>query len=516
MNARNRLFKISLLSALMGLTACGGGGDDSSSTDTTAPAPTPVPTSTQKPVPGPGNVTTIGGRTDLSTDPLKRMSQIKADVRASTVYIESTGTRILPSDLTSVSEVKNSRGSGFIMTTDGHVVTNAHVAVGQGLYMITVEGRPRSISAQLISIAECEDLAVLKLVSDAPYPALSWSTNPPKISTRVGSAGFPADVETTGTYAPYTFTEGTINTDVLYESNYWSSADIFYHSATIAGGNSGGPLVELDTGTVVGVNYAGSQTRNMALSSTTSRTIVDKLLAGQDVLSIGFSGEMFYRFVTASGNTFGYGLSGQRPQEAAKMEPVGVWVRGVAAGGKAKKAGVLPGDIITTVAGVPLNRTDGTMNTYCNAMRSNNPNTGSTIEVEVIRPKAGGVTCAGEINGRAMGIKGAPSTACPETAVSSNGAYTGQVGQTNSPLNHELVLQVKDGVISGTGNWSDLTASISGTLAPSGAVSMTESFTYQGQAYRISYTGQYNPATRVIGGRVTFGNMSDDWSVGGR
>ena len=495
----NRLHTLSLLGLMLGLTACGGGGSDSD----TAPATD-------------ATTTTTGARKALPSDPVVRLTQIKTDVRASTVFIATNGTRVIPKDLTSVTESSDARGSGFIMTSNGHIVTNAHVAVGQGIYTVSIEGRSRPVIAELTAIAECEDLAVLKLIDGAPYPALSWSEQAPRISMKIGVAGFPGDVRSTNDPTPYTFTEGTINTDVLYKNNYWSSADIFYHSAMAFGGNSGGPVVELDTGTVVGIHYAGSDTRHQALSSTTSRTIVDKLLAGQDVLAIGFSGEMFYRYTNASNQTIGYGLVNQKPEKATGQYPAGVWVRGVAAGGKAKRAGVLPGDIITAVAGVPLDGNDLTMQTYCDAMRSNNPNAGRAVDLEIVRPKAGGVRCAGEINGRAMGIKGAPSTTCPETALSSNGSYQGQVGTADATLNHELVLQIREGVITGTGQWSDATGTLRGTLAPSGAVVMEETIPFQGQTYVATYTGQYNPATRVITGRITFGNLSDDWSVGAR
>lgn len=516
----SRVRTLSAATLMMLLSACGGGGGDDGSTSGSAGAPS-------------GAATTTGVQKTLPSDPVVRLAQIKADVRASTVYIETDGTMVLPNGLAAVETSSGARGSGFIMTANGHVVTNAHVAVGQGLYTLSIEGRSRPVNAELVAIAECEDLAVLRLVSGAPYPTLSWSANPPRIEMKVGAAGFPADVGTTGSPVLYTFTDGTINTDVAYQSNAWSSADVFYHSAQIYGGNSGGPLVELDTGTVVGVNYAGGGSRYLALSSTTSREIVDKMLAGQDVLSIGFSGEMFYKFLDANRNVLGYGLMKQAPSGTQGVAPIGVWVRGVAAGGKAKRTGVLPGDIITAVQGVRLDGNDTTMHTYCSAMRSNNPNAGRTVDLEIIRPKAGGVTCNGEINGRTMGVKGTPSTPCPESAPTSTttpapGTATpspapatpsgatllGQVGAPGATLNHQLTLQVAGGTITGAGYWSDGTGSISGQISASGAVTMTETIPYQGQVYTAYYTGQYNSTTRVMSGRVNFMGLYDSWSVG--
>lgn len=512
MNAKHTFFQLSLLGALA-LAACGGGGDAGSSGGTSTGS---TPGATVNPQQSDTTTATlVGRRRELSADPTVRTGQIKADVRASTVYIETDGTTVVPTGLTGVATSSGARGSGFIMTNEGHIITNAHVAKGQGIYMVTIEGRPRPVNAELVAIAECEDLAVLRLVSGAPYPPLSWLGEPPRISMKIGVAGYPADVSSASNSAPYTFTEGTINTDVLFENNYWSSADMFYHSATAYGGNSGGPVVELDTGTVVGVHYSGGNGRQMALSSTTSRDIIDKLLAGKDVLSIGFSGEMFYKYLDASGNVIGYGLREQITDQVKGLAPAGVWVRGVAAGGKAKRAGVLPGDVITAIAGVRLDQQDNTMGTYCSAMRSNNPNTGHVVDIEIARPKAGGVVCAGEINGRVMGIKGAPSTSCPEAAQSPNGQYSGQAGTDGSLFNHTLTLTIKNGAITGTGSWSDGTMSISGTIDSKGNVSMTETIVYQNQRFAMEYTGRFNPATRVISGRVTLGTTSENWSVGG-
>ena len=133
----NRLHTLSLLGLVLGLTACGGGGSDSD----TAPATD-------------ATTTTTGARKALPSDPVVRLTQIKTDVRASTVFIATNGTRVIPKDLTSVTESSDARGSGFIMTSNGHIVTNAHVAVGQGIYTVSIEGRSRPVIAELTAIAE--------------------------------------------------------------------------------------------------------------------------------------------------------------------------------------------------------------------------------------------------------------------------------------------------------------------------------------------------------------------------
>jgi S1-C subfamily serine protease len=490
MEFARRPMTASLLASLLMLAACGGGGGDSG---TTTPPPDTSKSTYKRPD---GSL--------YAADTALRVEEIKVDARASTVFIRTQGTEYTASGLAVLEDPTGSRGSGFIYDSAGHIVTNAHVVTGQGSIMVTIPGRDRAVAAELVAIAECEDLAALKLVSGSPYPALPWSVNTPRISMKVGLAGYPADVGSTDQSAPYVLTEGTINTDVLFRNTYWSSADAFFHTATSYGGNSGGPLIELDSGTVVGVHYAsGGDNRYVALSSTTARGIVGELMAGRDVLALGFSGEMFYRFADASGTVLGYGLYGQRPSGAVQSQdvPIGVWVRGLAAGGKAKRAGVMPGDIITAIAGVRLDGEgrDTTMATYCNTMRSQNPNSGRAMDIEVKRLKAGGAVCSGEINGRVLGIKGTPSQACPETTAVQTGNYQ---GSADYPMAHALSLQLLDGKISGTADWGDARGALQGTVGADGAVSFVQNVTYAGIAYKFTYTGVRDAATGVMSGQV--------------
>lgn len=527
--------KIGALSALLFLTACGGGGGDNSSptgggssSSSSSNSSSSNSSSSNASTAG----TSIGPKKDLPVDPTARKVRVESDVHEATVYIEVDGTQVKPNGLEAVETSSAGHGSGFIMTSDGLVVTNAHVAVGQGLYKIHLNSRDRPISAQLRAIAECEDLAVLKMISGAPFPTLSWSISDPTITMKVAVAGFPYDVEATQTTKSlYTYNEGVVNTAVYRNDTSWSSADMFYHSADTAGGNSGGPIIEIDTGTVVGVHYAGANIsgtrRNMALSSTTARGIVSDLLAGRDVLSIGISGEVFFKYLDASNNVVGYGVSGQTPpSQATKSAGFGVWVRGVAPGGKALAAGILPGDIITAINGVQLGG-DSSMGTYCDAMRSGNPNGGVAVKFELVRPKAGGVACEGEINGRAASVKGTYTQACPEKSSSSSSSssssasssasgfvYAGQVGSLDSDLNHDLVLQISNGVISGQGLWGDVTGSIRGGIASNGSVTMAETIIYDGSTYILTYTGTYNASAGRLSGWVAYGSTySDTWSV---
>ncbi len=145
------------------------------------------------------------------------------------------------------------------------------------------------------------------------------------------------------------------------------------HTARILPGNSGGPLVTPD-GAVVGINYAGVQELdiNEAISRDEAMKVLDDLLAGTDVTSIGVNGWAF-----------------------SDGEYSGIWVSGVESGSPAAKVGIEGGDIITKLEGLVL-ATDGTKSDYCDILRSRNAD--DPMAVEVVRSETGEVL-EGTLNG---------------------------------------------------------------------------------------------------------------------
>jgi serine protease Do len=120
-----------------------------------------------------------------------------------------------------------------------------------------------------------------------------------------------------------------------------------------------------EDGQVVGINYAGVSEVdiNMAIGRDEALAIVDQLKAGKDVDSIGVNGGAVY------------GTIGETPI-------YGVWVRSVASGSPADKAGIEAGDIIYQLEEEVLS-IDGTMRDYCDILRSRQSS--DTMNVTVIR-----------------------------------------------------------------------------------------------------------------------------------
>ena len=250
-------------------------------------------------------------------------------------------------------------GSGFIIDPSGLAVTNNHVVTGAATLEVYVGGDlDKSYNASVVGVSECNDLALIQIDTKDPLPTLAWQDTEPTVGQEVYAAGFPlGDPE-------FTLTRGIVAKAQASGETPWASIDsTIEHDANIQPGNSGGPLVGAD-GHVVAVNYAtGSQTNTsqfFAIESELAQDVVDELKNG-DFETLGINGQAVL-------------------DEEAGI--AGVWVSGVAPGSAVDEAGVLPGDIVTSLNGLPIG-TDGTMKDYCDVIRTSGE--GRPIEIEVLR-----------------------------------------------------------------------------------------------------------------------------------
>lgn len=264
------------------------------------------------------------------------------------------------------------RGSGFIISADGLIVTNNHVVTGAATLEVFVGGdTTKSYNATVLGVSECNDLAVIQLVTDDSLPYLSWFPTEPTVGLEVYAAGFPlGDPE-------FTLTRGIVSKAQGLGETSWASIDYtLEHDAAIQPGNSGGPLVTTD-GTVVGVNYAGGSPTNteqfFAIDSSLAQKVVEQLKQG-DFESLGINGQIV--------NDEELGITG-------------LWVLGTAPGSAADKAGIAAGDIVTSLNGLPIGD-DGSMSTYCDVIRTSGA--GKPIDVEVLRFDTSEVL-SGQLNG---------------------------------------------------------------------------------------------------------------------
>ncbi|MFP5319105.1 MAG: S1C family serine protease [Acidimicrobiia bacterium] len=175
--------------------------------------------------------------------------------------------------------VASGAGTGVILTSDGEVLTNAHVVEGATSVEVTLSGESQARRADLVGIDSSNDLALLKIrsASDLPTAELGSSAD-----LRVGD-----DVVAIGNALALdgglTVTEGIVSAVNRTISDRTIHLEgLVQTDAAINSGNSGGPLVNA-AGQVVGINtvVAGdAQNIGFAIAIDRAKPVIDQLRSG--------------------------------------------------------------------------------------------------------------------------------------------------------------------------------------------------------------------------------------------
>jgi S1-C subfamily serine protease len=236
-------------------------------------------------------------------------------------------------------------GSGVVVSPDGLILTNSHVAQrAAAVQVTTAEGR--RFAARLIGDDPETDLALLRAETDAALPAAelgdSAALRPGQVAIAIGNPlGFSSTV-----------TAGVVSAlgRTLAGHGGRPIEDVIQTDAALNPGNSGGALVD-GHGRVIGINtamIAGAQGLCFAVASNTARLVLGQLIR-------------FGRVKRAA-----LGLSGQKeavPRRFARAHGIaqshGVLVTDLIAGGPAARGGMERGDLILSAAGQEIAGVDG-------------------------------------------------------------------------------------------------------------------------------------------------------------
>jgi S1-C subfamily serine protease len=233
-------------------------------------------------------------------------------------------------------------GSGFVIDTEGHMVTNNHVVEGADSVTVTF-GDSDTFDAEIVGTDPSTDLALLDL--DAPADALTPLTVGDSDKARVGdpvvAIGNPFGLESTVTTGIVSALQREIQSTTEY-----AISDVIQTDASINPGNSGGPLIN-ERGEVIGVNSQiatggsgnGSVGIGFAVPSNTVTEVVEQLKE---------SGEVRHAFLGISG----VGLDASLIDALSLDVEGGVLIQEVTPGGPADEAGLAAGDTPVSVGGV--------------------------------------------------------------------------------------------------------------------------------------------------------------------
>jgi putative serine protease PepD len=222
-------------------------------------------------------------------------------------------------------------GSGFVVSSDGYIVTNDHVVDGASAVKAKV-GDGKTLDAKVVGTDPSTDLALLKIDASGLTPLTLGDSSTVQVGDPAYAIGNPYGLDRTLTTGVISALQRQISSPNGYTIN-----DVLQTDAAINPGNSGGPLFN-GAGEVIGVNsqietsgssssgQGGNVGIGFAIPSNTVKSVVDQLMK---------SGKVSHAYLGVS------------TQDASN----GAQVASIAGGSPADGSGLRQGDVITSIGG---------------------------------------------------------------------------------------------------------------------------------------------------------------------
>ena len=249
-------------------------------------------------------------------------------------------------------------GSGFILSSDGLIMTNAHVVEGADEVLVTLTDK-REFKAKIIGADKRSDVAVVKIEASGLPTVKIGDVNRLRVGEWVMAIGSPFGLDST-------VTAGIVSAKQRDTGEY---LPLIQTDVAINPGNSGGPLINM-RGEVVGIN-SQIYSRSGGFMGISFAIPIDEAVRVSDQLrttgrvSRGRIGVQIENVSKEVAESLGLG------------KPTGAFVRGVEADSPAEKAGIEAGDVITKFAGKAIEKSSDLPRT----VGSIKPGTKSTITV---------------------------------------------------------------------------------------------------------------------------------------
>ena len=259
-------------------------------------------------------------------------------------------------------QTNDSLGSGFIIDSDGYVVTNHHVIKDADEIIVRLKDR-RELKATVIGSDERSDIALLKIEADNLPVVKLGSSADLKVGSWVMAIGSPFGFDHSVSVGVISATGRTLPSE--------SYVPFIQTDVAINPGNSGGPLFNLD-GEVVGINSqiysrtGGFMGLSFAIPVDVAKDIVEQLKSNGHA-KWGWLGVLIQDVNKELAESFGM------------KKPMGAVVLRVLDDTPAKKAGIEVGDVITHFNKTTINRSSDL------PLAVGQASIGSSVKVRVIR-----------------------------------------------------------------------------------------------------------------------------------
>jgi len=255
-----------------------------------------------------------------------------------------------------------SLGSGFIISADGYVLTNAHV-VSEADEVIVKLSDKREFKAKIVGFDRRTDVALLKIDANGLPKVNIGDPNQLKVGEWVAAIGSPFGLENT-------MTAGIVSAKgrALPQENF---VPFIQTDVAINPGNSGGPLFNLK-GEVVGINSqiysrsGGSMGLSFSIPIDVAMDIANQLKAGGKI-SRGWLGIAIQEMSKELAESFGL------------KNTAGALIAGIEKSSPAEKAGLEPGDVIVKFDGKVI----ASSNDLPRVVAATKP--GKTVQAEIMR-----------------------------------------------------------------------------------------------------------------------------------